>query len=393
MKKSLLALASGTLGLGIAEFVMMGILPNVAHDLNISIPEAGHFISAYAIGVCVGAPLTVFVARTRPLKQILLGLAAIYVIGNLCAALAPEYWTLLLMRFVSGLPHGAFFGVGSIVAERVADKGKTSQAVALMIAGMTIANLFGVPFGTLLSNLFSWRFPFLFNGCWGMLVFFLVWKWIPVLPALPDVGWKGQFRFLRKLAPWLIILTTMFGNGGVFCWFSYVTPQMLHEAGFQPESLTWIMMLAGLGMTIGNLVGGRCGDLYGLAPVIQFTQVFMMLALLGTFLFAGVPWLSVLLMFICAAALFAVSPPQQLLLLQNSRGSEMMGAACVQIAFNLGNAVGAYAGGLPIDAGLGYRYPALVGVFVVALGWVCVTWYIRRKRRQLKNETTDTIVT
>ena len=382
MKKSLLALASGTLGLGIAEFVMMGILPNVARDLNISIPEAGHFISAYAIGVCVGAPLTVFVARTRPLKQILLGLAAIYVIGNLCAALAPEYWTLLLMRFVSGLPHGAFFGVGSIVAERVADKGKTSQAVALMIAGMTIANLFGVPFGTLLSNLFSWRFPFLFNGCWGMLVFFLVWKWIPVLPALPDVGWKGQFRFLRKLAPWLIILTTMFGNGGVFCWFSYVTPQMLHEAGFQPESLTWIMMLAGLGMTIGNLVGGRCGDLYGLAPVIQFTQMFMMLALLGTFL-----------LFICAAALFAVSPPQQLLLLQNSRGSEMMGAACVQIAFNLGNAVGAYAGGLPIDAGLGYRYPALVGVFVVALGWVCVTWYIRRERRQLKNETTDTIVT
>lgn len=167
MKKSLLALASGTLGLGIAEFVMMGILPNVARDLNISIPEAGHFISAYAIGVCVGAPLTVFVARTRPLKQILLGLAAIYVIGNLCAALAPEYWTLLLMRFVSGLPHGAFFGVGSIVAERVADKGKTSQAVALMIAGMTIANLFGVPFGTLLSNLFSWRFPFLFNGMLG----------------------------------------------------------------------------------------------------------------------------------------------------------------------------------------------------------------------------------
>jgi len=380
MKKSLLALASGTLGLGIAEFVMMGILPNVARDLSISIPEAGHFISAYAIGVCVGAPLT------RPLKQILLGLAAIYVIGNLCAALAPEYWTLLLMRFVSGLPHGAFFGVGSIVAERVADKGKTSQAVALMIAGMTIANLFGVPLGTLLSNLFSWRFPFLFNGCWGMLVFFLVWKWIPVLPALPDVGWKGQFRFLRKLAPWLIILTTMFGNGGVFCWFSYVTPQMLHEAGFQPESLTWIMMLAGLGMTIGNLVGGRCGDLYGLAPVIQFTQVFMMLALLGTFLFAGVPWLSVLLMFICAAALFAVSPPQQLLLLQNSRRSEMMGAACVQIAFNLGNAVGAYAGGLPIDAGLGYRYPALVGVFVVALGWVCVTWYIRRERRHFINE-------
>ena len=164
MKKSLLALASGTLGLGIAEFVMMGILPNVAHDLNVSIPEAGHFISAYAIGVCVGAPLMVAVARTRPLKQILLGLTAIYVIGNLCAAMAPNYWMLLLMRFVSGLPHGAFFGAGSIVAEKVADKGKASQAVALMTAGMTVANLFGVPFGTMLSNMVTWRFPFMFNG-------------------------------------------------------------------------------------------------------------------------------------------------------------------------------------------------------------------------------------
>lgn len=380
MKKSLLALASGTLGLGIAEFVMMGVLPNVAHDLGISIPQAGHFISAYAVGVCVGAPLMVLVARTRPLKQILLGLAAIYVLGNLFASLSPNYWTLLVMRFVCGLPHGAFFGVGSIVAEKIADKGKASQAVSLMTAGMTIANLFGVPFGTMFSNMFSWRLPFMFNAVWGILVYILLWKWIPNLPALPDSGLKGQFRFLTHLAPWLIILTTMFGNGGVFCWFSYVTPQMIHEAGFSPENMTLIMMFAGLGMTIGNLVGGKFGDLYGLAPVIRMTQVVMILALLGTYFFAGNPILSVLLMFVGTAALFAVSPPQQLLLLQNSRGSEMMGAACVQIAFNLGNALGAYAGGLPIDAGMGYRYPALVGVFVVMLGLVCVSVYVRREK-------------
>lgn len=380
MKKSLLALASGTLGLGIAEFVMMGVLPNVAHDLGISIPQAGHFISAYAVGVCVGAPLMVLVARTRPLKQILLGLAAIYVLGNLFASLSPNYWTLLVMRFVCGLPHGAFFGVGSIVAEKIADKGKASQAVSLMTAGMTIANLFGVPFGTMFSNMFSWRLPFMFNAVWGILVYILLWKWIPSLPALPDSGLKGQFRFLTHLAPWLIILTTMFGNGGVFCWFSYVTPQMIHEAGFSPENMTLIMMFAGLGMTIGNLVGGKFGDLYGLAPVIRMTQVVMILALLGTYFFAGNPILSVLLMFVGTATLFAVSPPQQLLLLQNSRGSEMMGAACVQIAFNLGNALGAYAGGLPIDAGMGYRYPALVGVFVVMLGLVCVSVYVRREK-------------
>ena len=194
------------------------------------------------------------------------------------------------------------------------------------------------------------------------------------------MGLKGQFRFLKKLAPWLIILTTMFGNGGIFCWFSYVTPQMIHEAGFAASHITLIMVLAGLGMTIGNLVGGKCGDLYGLAPVIRFTQVLMLVSLLGTFFFASVPWLSVLLMFIGTACLFAVSSPQQLLLLQNSRGSEMMGAACVQIAFNLGNAVGAYLGGLPVEAGLGYRYPALVGVFVVLLGLLSVSIYLKRER-------------
>lgn len=381
MKKSLLALASGTLGLGIAEFVMMGILPNVAHDLGVSIPTAGHLISAYAIGVCVGAPLMVVVARTRPLKQILLGLVAIYIIGNVFASLSSNYWLLLFMRFVSGLPHGAFFGAGSIVAERVAERGRESQAVSLMIAGMTIANLFGVPFGTMLCNLISWCFPFAFNGVWGLFTFYLIWKWVPSIPALPDTGFKGQFRFLKKLAPWLIILTTMFGNGGIFCWFSYVTPQMIHEGGFTPSHMTLIMMLAGLGMTIGNLVGGRCGDLYGLSSVVRFSMYFMLLSLLGTFFFASVPWLSVLLMFIGTACLFAVSPAQQLLFIQTSRGSELMGAACAQVAFNMGNAMGAYLGGLPIEYDMGYRYPSLVGVFVVLLGLATVSVYMRRERK------------
>lgn len=379
MKKSLLALASGTLGLGIAEFVMMGILPNVASDMGISIPQAGHFISAYALGVCVGAPLVAAFSQNRSLKQVLLVLAVIYTVGNFCASLSGSYVMLLCMRFISGLPHGAFFGAGSIVAEKVADKGRASQAVSVMIAGMTIANLFGVPLGTMLSNLISWRVPFLFNAAWGILMFILIWKWIPQLPLLPATGVRGQFRFLKKLAPWLIIFTTMFGNGGVFCWFSYVTPQMINEGGFSSHSMTLIMMLAGLGMTIGNLLGGRCGDRYGLSKVIQFNQILMILSLLATFCWASCPYLSVLLMLVCTSSLFAVSPPQQLLLLQNSRGSEMMGAACVQIAFNLGNAIGAYAGGLPIDAGMGYRYPSLVGAFIVFVGLLCITLYVKRE--------------
>ena len=212
MKKSLIALAFGTLGLGIAEFVMMGILPDVAKDLGISIPTAGHFISAYALGVCVGAPVLTL-ARKYPLKHILLVLVTLIMIGNICAAMAPNYWVLLAARFISGLPHGAYFGVGSIVAEKLADKGKGSEAVSIMIAGMTIANLFGVPLGTSLSTMLSWRATFLLVGIWGIVILYYIWRWVPHVEGLKDTGFKGQFRFLRTPAPWLILGATALGNG------------------------------------------------------------------------------------------------------------------------------------------------------------------------------------
>ena len=194
MKKSLIALAFGTLGLGIAEFTMMGILPYVATDLGISIPVAGHFISAYALGVCFGAPM-LLLARKRPLKQILLVLMTLMIVGNICASMAPNYWVLLLGRFVSGLPHGAYFGVASIVAGKLADKGKSSEAVSIMIAGMTVANLFGVPLGTSLSHTLSWRATFLLVGAWGLITLYYIWRWVPQVEGLKDRDFKGQFRF------------------------------------------------------------------------------------------------------------------------------------------------------------------------------------------------------
>lgn len=261
MKKSLIALAFGTLGLGIAEFVMMGILPDVAKDLGISIPVAGHFISAYALGVCVGAPVLIL-ARKHPLKHILLALVTLMMVGNTCAALAPNYWVLLLARFISGLPHGAYFGVASIVAEKLADKGKGSEAVSIMIAGMTIANLFGVPLGTSLSNSISWRVTFLLVGCWGVIILYYIWRWVPHVEGLKDTGFKGQFRFLKTPAPWLILGATALGNGGVFCWYSYINPLLTEVSGFTAESITALMVLAGFGMVVGNLVSGRLSDRY-----------------------------------------------------------------------------------------------------------------------------------
>lgn len=367
MKKSLIALAFGTLGLGIAEFTMMGILPYVAQDLNISIPVAGHFISAYALGVCAGAPMLIL-ARKRPLKHILLVLMALMLVGNLGAAMAPDYWLLLAARFVSGLPHGAYFGVASIVAGKLADEGKSSEAVSIMIAGMTVANLFGVPLGTSLSHMLSWRVTFLLVGCWGLIVLYYIWRWVPAVEGLKDTGFKGQFRFLKTPAPWLILGATALGNGGVFCWYSYITPLLTNVSGFSAESVTALMVLAGFGMVVGNLVSGRLSDKYTPGKVGTIVQGMICIVLLMIFFLSPNPWCSAILMALCTAGLFAVSSPEQVLIIRVAPGGEMLGGACVQMAFNLGNAIGAYVGGLALSGG--YRYPALAGVPFALTGFI-----------------------
>lgn len=381
MKKSLIALAFGTLALGMAEFVMMGILPDIARSLGVSIPEAGHLISAYALGVCFGAPLTVLVARTRPLKHILLALTGLIILGNACAALSPNYWTLLAMRFVSGLPHGAFFGVGSIVAERVADQGPAGRGRVDHGRGHDRRQ----PLRRAAGNLYQRRRDVARHvrdrrrvGSRGHAAREIVGSGSA---ALPDTGMKGQFRFLKSAASWLVLASVMLGNGGIFCWYSYVSPLMVHTSGFRSEDLTLIVMLAGFGMFAGNIVGGHYADRFTPERVVRFTLGMACLALVGIFFGAHVRYLSLALMCLTTACLFCVSSPQQLLILENSRGGEMLGAALVQVAFNLGNALGAYVGGLPIGHGLGYEYTALPGAAFVLLGMTAAMIYIRKYPR------------
>ena len=378
MKKSLLALAFGTLALGISEYVMMGILPFIAEGLDISIVQSGHLISAYAIGVCVGAPLTVIVARKLPLKHILYGLAAIIILGNLLMAIAPGYGLAMGARFISGLPHGAYFGVGSIVAERVADKGKAAGAVALMVAGMTFANLIGVPLGAFISNVLSWRIVFWIVCVVGILVLVFIRTWIPYLEPLPNNGLKGQFQFLKNPSPWLIILATTMANTGIFSWYSYVSPSMTDLSGFGPQHLTWIMMLAGFGMVVGNFVGGKMSDRYTPYRFATMIQFFACMVLVAIFLFGHIHLLAPVLMFCCTFALFGLSAPEQLLILQNSRGGELMGASLIQVAFNLGNAFGAYLGGVPLTHSYGYNYSAAVGIPFAFCGFLLLWLYSRK---------------
>ena len=315
MKKSLIALAFGTLALGIAEFVMMGILPDVARSLGVSIPEAGRLISAYAVGVCCGAPLLVVVHK-YPLKNILLALSCMILLGSTLAAFSANYWMLLAARFISGLPHGAYFGVASIVAVRLADEH-------------------------------------------------------------PDKGFRHQFAFLKSDAPWLILAATMLANGGIFCWYSYVSP-LLISGGFSADTLPALMIAAGFGMVAGNMISGRLCDHHRPGHVVATTQCVAIATLLLIFWLADCGWLSAALMVVCTGCLFAVSSPQQFLILKYAPGGELLGGASIQVAFNLGNALGAFCGGLPIAAGLPPRYAALAGVPFVMLGLLSFVIFCRK---------------
>ena len=217
MKKGLFALALGTFTLGMTEFIIEGIITDVAHNMNVSIPEAGHLISIYALGVCAGAFSLILMHKYRP-KKILMFLASIITIGAIIASVAPTYWLLLCARFIQGLPHGAYFGTATIVAVKMAKEGKGTKAVAMMCAGMPVANLVGVPIGTFLSHAFSWRVPFVSCILLGIMTMYMIHRWVPDVAALPNKGMKAQFHFLRSLAPWLIIAATFLGNGGILCW-------------------------------------------------------------------------------------------------------------------------------------------------------------------------------
>ena len=380
MNKGLFALAMGTFALGISEFLMMGILSKLASDMGVTVSQTGAFISAYASGVCVGAPLLLFVRKVE-LKKIMLVLASMIAIGNLFASVAPGYWTFFCARFVSGLPHGAYFGVGAIVARKLAAPGREVSAVSFMIAGMTVATLAGVPLGTFITNNLTWRIAFVLVGMAGLSTFLAIHRWVPPVGSLPDRGFKGQFRFLSTLPPWLIFGGVIFGQIGFYCWYSYIDPQLIHVAHFTEGNLSWLMVLAGVGMVIGNLVSGRLGDRYKPSWVAAWVQACGIPVLLLFYFCAHWQFMAVGLMMIGTAILFGSGSPLQSSIVGYSRGGEMLGAAGIQIAYNAGNAIAAWIGGMVIAGGYGYAAPALVGLPLIGIGCALLFYlYVRYER-------------
>ncbi len=380
MKKSLLSLTVGGFGIGMTEFVMMGILPDIARDLHITIPEAGHLISAYALGVVLGAPLLVGIAGNYPPKKILLGLMALFTFCNALSSFAPNYQLMMLTRLLSGLPHGAFFGVGAVVASRLATPGKQAQAISVMFAGLTIANIIGVPLGTYIGHTMSWRITFIIIAGVGLLTMFSLQQLLPSLPAVGDSNIIKDLKIFTRVEPWLILGITAIGTGGLFAWFSYIAPLLTEVGGFKSEEITWILVLAGVGMSVGNLIAGFTAD--RLSPIKATALFLLLMAVSLTIVSFIAPFKIPLLVmtFVTGAISFTLGAPIQILMIRASNGSEMLASSVSQAGFNMGNALGAYLGGLPIAAGLGYTSPQWVGAMLAFTGFLMsVVMYYRQK--------------
>ncbi len=380
MKKSLFPLLLGGLAIGTTEFVMMGLLPDIASNLNISIPVAGHLISSYALGVVVGAPLLVMIGGNYPPKKILLALMVMFTVFNTASAFAPNNFFLLIARFFAGLPHGAFFGVGAVVASRLAEPGKQAQAISVMFAGLTIANLAMVPVATWVGHNYLWRYTFGIVAVIGIITLLFLYLWMPALPVNRTGNARSELQIFKSTETWLIILITAVGTSGLFCWISYIAPLMTEVSGFKSANVSYILVLAGFGMVVGNIIGGRLAD--KVRPVIATAWLLaaMAVTLLFIFLFSDNQIISLLLTFIAGALSIALAAPIQILMINTSKGAEMLGAGITQAAFNLGNAWGALVGGIPISMGLGFNWPSLVGMVMAILG-VGFTWLLIRRER------------
>ena len=381
MTKQIFPLALGGLAIGTTEFIIMGLLPDVAKDLGVSIPIAGHLISAYAFGVVVGAPILVALSSKFPPKNILIVYMILFTLFNALSIVAPDYNTLLMSRFFAGLPHGAFFGVGTVVAAKLAKKGKEAQAIASMFTGLTIAILAMVPFVTFLGHHLHWRYAFGVVSLLGLLTILFLYLWLPHLKPLRSVTLKEELEFFKTIKAWHILTIVAVGFGGLFAWFSYIAPLLINVSGFDIADISYLMIVAGAGMVVGNIAGGYLADKKDpvIASIILLSL--MVFSLILVFFFSDNKIISIILTFICGALAMSIGSPINMVMLRSAKHAEMLGAAFIQAAFNVANALGAFFGGIPLLFGLAFNYPSLIGAGMALLGMIlCLAFYKKYER-------------
>ncbi|MEW2579401.1 MFS transporter [Streptomyces syringium] len=365
MPLALLALAIGAFGIGTTEFVITGLLPDIAADFGVSIPTAGYLTTGYALGVVVGAPLLAIVGRRVSRKRMLMVLMGLFIAGNLLSAVAPVFGLMLAGRIVASLAHGAFFGIGSIVAAGLVAPEKKAGAIAMMFTGLTAATVVGVPMSTLIGQNAGWRVTFFIIAGLGVLGLAGVAALVPRQPK-PEAGRiGGELAAFRNPQVLLAMAMTVLGFGGVFTMSTYVTPMMTEVAGYAPGSVTWLLVLFGVGMLIGNLVGGRYAD-RALMPLLYVTLSALAIVLALLPLAAHNKIAAAVAIPLIGAFGFASVPPLQKRVLDHTADAPTLASAVNIGAFNLGNAIAAWLGGLVISAGFGYTAPNWVGALMAA---------------------------
>lgn len=376
---NLIPLLLGGFSIGMTEFLVMGVLPDIAQSLAITIPTAGYLIAIYALGVVIGAPSLIAIANTLSPKKTLMLLMFLFTLFNSLFFLAPNYTLLFCSRFMAGLPHGAFFGVGAVVGTRLAPPGKEARAIAIMFTGLTIANLIGVPFGTFIGHHYSWRLAYALVSLSGLVSLIGIALWLPEVDSSTLKNNSSKTALFLKGNIWLILGISAIGTGGMFCWISYIAPLMTVEALFSSNAITLIMMIAGSGMALGNLIGGQLTDKYPPLSVITILLSLMAVCLLLVIVCIHYWLITLILTFVCGAVAFAVVPAIQMLMIDAAKGSELFASSIVQASGNMANTLGAYLGGIPILYGFSFTSPEYVGI-VLALSGVFFTFILSNRK-------------
>ena len=381
MPLALLALAISAFAIGTTEFVPTGLLPEIAADFGVDIPAAGLLISGYALGVFVGAPLLTAAATPLRRKPVLLALLGLFVIGNIGSALAPDYATMMGSRIVASLCHGAFFGVGSVVAAGLVAPTRRAAAIAMMFTGLTLSNVLGVPLGTLVGQAFGWRATFWVVAALGVAGAVGVLALVPDRPADPAADLRAELAAFRRPQVWLALGMTALGFGGVFASFTYVAPLMVDVAGFPASALTWLVLLFGAGLVVGNLIGARLADRAQMPSVVGAIAA-LAVALAAFTVTVRSPIPAAITLFLVGVAAFATVPGLQARVLDAAGTTGTMASAVNIGAFNLGNAVGAWLGGLVIAAGFGFPAVNGVGAAMAAAGLAVALVSVALDRRR-----------
>ncbi|MED7819452.1 MULTISPECIES: MFS transporter [unclassified Francisella] len=370
MKKSLIPLMLGALTIGITEFIMMGILPQISQYFQVSIPQAGHLISIYALGVIIGAPALVLFSKKLSPRSLLIALSIMIALFNSLSIFSTSYDFLMVTRFLSGLPHGAFFGVGAIVAMEVADRGKQSLAIALMFTGLTIANIIGVPLATHLVLITSWQAAFVIVGLIGIATTITTILWIPHVDLNKEESNNNTstLKVMMRLDTWLAFGVVSLAFAGLFAWYSYISPMMINITHISENSIPYVLFFVGLGMFSGNIYGGRLTDNVGALNATIASLIGLLIVLLLAYLLIDYKFISVVLSFGIGFFAFGLAPSIQTLLIKVFKGAEMFGSAVSQAGFNIANALGAFLGGLPIAYGFAYSSSIISGIILSLIG-------------------------